>query len=517
MSPAGAPEDENALLGFESETPKSTPEVRHVDRAVPKLADAPAPLTPAAAASSAPAPAIPEVAPAPTGPRRAANAAPLVQTPSPAPEAVAPAKSLPVSHVDVAPKPSLPPLPSVFSAGDTGHRAEPVSEPNSPVSLAALKARGLALRWFEIVAVVQGLCSALIEAQQETMLVSMDTVFLRADGRIFAAHAEIRDDETAVKAVGGVLDQIGGTELPAPLKFLASKATSSPPAYGTLAEFSSALSYYERPNRLELLQGVYEAWKALPAPAVSAQPAVPPPAKKQSAASRKQPVGQRSWEPHQGRGMVMAAGLALVLCTVAFWALSVRSRNENSAAVNPGAATGADQILDVRSDQTVETAALIGSAGSRPHAPRVASTGPGGWTGAPVEPVSGRSGARAAGTREVAAAATASPAIRNEYSRENFTDIATYSAADRDVVPPLAVYPRLPSLGPEDRGVSAFEIVVTDDGSVESVRAATAPGSVGQAMQITGILSAAKSWRFQPASKNGHAVRYRLLVWLQLH
>ena len=96
-------------------------------------------------------------------------------------------------------------------------------------------------------------------------------------------------------------------------------------------------------------------------------------------------------------------------------------------------------------------------------------------------------------------------------------DQATYTAADANVVPPVAVYPKLPTLRPSDRNVSAFEIVVTPAGTVESVKAAEEPESLARAMQMTGILSAAKSWRFQPASRNGHAVRYRLVVLLELH
>jgi outer membrane biosynthesis protein TonB len=64
--------------------------------------------------------------------------------------------------------------------------------------------------------------------------------------------------------------------------------------------------------------------------------------------------------------------------------------------------------------------------------------------------------------------------------------------------------------------VSGFEVVVTDDGNVESVRASNAPQSIGETLQMTGILSAAKSWRFRPAEKDGQSVRYRLQIWLRL-
>ena len=107
------------------------------------------------------------------------------------------------------------------------------------------------------------------------MAVTLDTVFIRAEGHIYAARGELRDGAAAVKALGRILDEIADVDLPAPLRFAISKATSSSPICTSVQEFSRTLAYFERPNRAELLQGLYDRWKNLPPPAVSIHPIAP--------------------------------------------------------------------------------------------------------------------------------------------------------------------------------------------------------------------------------------------------
>lgn len=85
-----------------------------------------------------------------------------------------------------------------------------------------------------------------------------------------------------------------------------------------------------------------------------------------------------------------------------------------------------------------------------------------------------------------------------------------YSADDVDVQPPVwhrhaGVIPQVPgSLHP----MPAVELVVSADGSVERARL----HSGVRLLTDMSILSVAKTWRFDPALKEGGAVRYRLLV-----
>ena len=70
--------------------------------------------------------------------------------------------------------------------------------------------------------------------------------------------------------------------------------------------------------------------------------------------------------------------------------------------------------------------------------------------------------------------------------------------------------PRELPAGIEPKRLGRIELVVREDGSVESVKL------VGQQRDIIDglFLSVAKAWRFQPAMKNGSPVRYRKTVWI---
>ena len=87
---------------------------------------------------------------------------------------------------------------------------------------------------------------------------------------------------------------------------------------------------------------------------------------------------------------------------------------------------------------------------------------------------------------------------------------AVYSRTDPDVVPPQSVYPNLPRDrpgGPAD-GRTVLDLLISADGRVEHVRLRTPPRDVHEFM----LVSAAKAWRFDPATVHGRAVRFLLSV-----
>jgi hypothetical protein len=90
-----------------------------------------------------------------------------------------------------------------------------------------------------------------------------------------------------------------------------------------------------------------------------------------------------------------------------------------------------------------------------------------------------------------------------------------FSAEHAAVVPPVPVRPQLPTAPPpgtplEDIGI--IDLVVAESGHVETVRLHTRPRDIRDVM----LVSAAKSWRFEPATLDGQAVKYRLRVWINL-
>ena len=89
-------------------------------------------------------------------------------------------------------------------------------------------------------------------------------------------------------------------------------------------------------------------------------------------------------------------------------------------------------------------------------------------------------------------------------------DSTIYSEADRDVRPPVVLSSELP--GPAFSGwttrTNVMELIVSETGAVERARLLEAP----QRMPDMMLLSRAKLWKFGPAMKDGHPVRYRLVL-----
>jgi hypothetical protein len=90
------------------------------------------------------------------------------------------------------------------------------------------------------------------------------------------------------------------------------------------------------------------------------------------------------------------------------------------------------------------------------------------------------------------------------------------SADDSGIVPPRLLEPiRLPAwVDPVNRTpLNSIELEIGIDGTVSSVR------MLSPAMRLTDmmILSAAKTWVFEPASIDGRPIPYRLTLGLAAH
>ena len=89
-------------------------------------------------------------------------------------------------------------------------------------------------------------------------------------------------------------------------------------------------------------------------------------------------------------------------------------------------------------------------------------------------------------------------------------DTAIYSEADRDVRPPAVLSSELPrpTFSEWTTRTNVMELIVSETGAVERARLLEAP----QRMPDMMLLSRAKLWKFGPAMKDGHPVRYRLIL-----
>src|SRR5262249_24095922 len=88
-----------------------------------------------------------------------------------------------------------------------------------------------------------------------------------------------------------------------------------------------------------------------------------------------------------------------------------------------------------------------------------------------------------------------------------------FSLDSEGVSPPEGVRPQLPRElppGVKPEQLCRVDLIVSETGTVESVKLVGAPRSVHDSM----FLSAAKAWRFHPALKDGRPVRFRKTVWM---
>jgi TonB family protein len=85
-----------------------------------------------------------------------------------------------------------------------------------------------------------------------------------------------------------------------------------------------------------------------------------------------------------------------------------------------------------------------------------------------------------------------------------------YTADDRTVVPPSIVAQTLPSfrgVTPVER-VGRIEVVIDETGTVESVVMTASVNSIYDKLAV----AAARTWRYTPASVDGHPVKFRKIV-----
>jgi hypothetical protein len=104
-------------------------------------------------------------------------------------------------------------------------------------------------------------------------------------------------------------------------------------------------------------------------------------------------------------------------------------------------------------------------------------------------------------------------------SRRFNSPATTFSASDLDVVPPVPdtsqILWRMPA-STRAADLVAIEIVVNEHGAVESVKAIDRTNNIADAFALTMSLSAAKSWHFHPALKDGLPVKYRQIIPLTM-
>ena len=393
------------------------------------------------------------------------------------------------------------------------------------ISLADLQSHRVPLDWFEAVAIVQESCRALLESHVDPDNISLATkdVFIDPAGSVRFAQNGAEKGEPAIRQIGELLrTSLAQSPFPVQLRLVITQACSTVPAYASIAALSSALEYFERPDRPGLIRAVYErAQDYQPVPGDVTQDTPEPEAEKPARPDKRQPR-----IPRTAIAASAAAGMLIVL-----W-LVVSQLPTRQQGIGPVAeiVSSVGALVDRVNPFTVSS--LPEAQTPAPESPKTIDASPrrnSAWTGGRATRSSPQSVEPAADLTPTAAAVSAGNALPTSdaadtktveaFATEEAVDAVAeamiYSANDQDVTPPVASYPRLPAEPPTRMlagDLSTLELLVDETGQVESVKAIGRPKHLGEALLMTVNLSAAKTWRFLPAVKDGRPVKYRKLV-----
>jgi hypothetical protein len=409
--------------------------------------------------------------------------------------------------------------------------------PPVDLPLVAVRAPGVALQWYEGVAVVAELASLAAAAQRAAP--GLEDVWLTDEGRVMVAPAPPAPPAPPAETVQGLgallAALLEGRAAPAELRTAAGEAAAGAPDLASLEAFARALSFFERPERRAILALLAQRTREVLAQAEAheALEQLMERARHQQDArvEQKQPPPPRQPLAARRRRLGAVAVVAAIVVTAAWLVLQVQRE---------GGASEAGALVSRAQAQLTGLA----QAGLKSLTPVRQATPPAQAEPAPAATQPARAARRAAGIARAAVsgapadpttdAVTPSGSSGNEVQPrwhveelegvpidylENDAEaspgaVPVYAAGDPDVRPPALLRQQLPSGPPPglDLGdVGVLELVVNTRGEVESARLVTT-GRFQERM----IVAAAKTWKFSPAVKDGQPVKYRTRVRVTL-
>lgn len=404
------------------------------------------------------------------------------------------------------------------------------------VTVASLLERQVSLKWHESVAIVLE-AADVFERSGKRAIARPENVAIIPSGTV-----EFRRGRTQsggpVTALARMLSALLPRDRPTQLRLLVSTAGPDSAAYKSVKEFTEALGYFERPGRRNILSEVYQ--RALDAPMARADETV-----NETLAMK----GRKRKSQRRRRWMPLPVAAVLVLAVVVVGAIVLlegRTPGLLNAQTAPLQSLGSDtwnKALEATADFRESASRDLSTVLERVREAADEVTGDadaeteGSDTEAPVstqsrlatpKPASGASDAELetpgpdAETVSEAEGLTAESQVVSvefvEFVEAAAVDDpldpsegALFDSGDVNVTPPVTLrlrVPVVPDNAPWDEDVGVVEAIVSAAGEVEKVRLVAPPESIHEAM----ILSAIKTWRFHPATRDGHAVRYRQLI-----
>lgn len=380
------------------------------------------------------------------------------------------------------------------------------------LTLAEILGRDASIEWHEGVGLVRAVIERVLESHAEaTAVPELQQIEIADDGRVEVIGVSTASDP--VRRLGQLLQAIlGHSSPPVQLRLAITQATAPTPSFGSIREFDEALAYFERPGRNLVLQAL--CFRAMAAP--RSDDSTPPPtldrmAPLPSTEPQKNADTRSSTNPGRHRlNAAAAAAILVLLCGAGAWsgrtawttrdasAMAAKASDVLGGAVVSGLSAvtervGLGRLVSAESADGDSVAAVVATPpGQTSRARRPADS-----VDPPVAPavLFDLDPLRADAADPVSA--VPEPAVPSETTAQE-----TASGAQ----------PKLPLVLPSDvkSEFCRVDLIVSEDGTVESVRLVGASCTVRESM----FLSAAKAWQFQPALKDGDPVRYRKTIWL---
>ena len=324
-----------------------------------------------------------------------------------------------------------------------------------------------------------------------------------------------------VAGLAGLMEQLlDSTGCPQQLLDIQRQARANPPVFASPQALHAALEYFARPGSQDELAAYYRG----------ASVALDQTLKNRELDALKektkatQETEKKAAQKPRSRAMLYLA-LAVVAVTAIggalFW---MRYGGQAPAVMNQSAGAALDAIATTGKDLTAAASTMVAEMVGAPREPTPSPPTP-----PPAPPVVAPK-SRPRGSREAprqpglnaGQRATLPPMEPEPTPTDGFgtaeTDAAlpdidnrVYGARDIDVKPAELVYQQFPSQYVEtvpNAHPGQLDILVLEDGTVGEVR--LRPDS--NRLQDRMLISAAKAWRFRPATRGGRPVKFRLLV-----
>jgi hypothetical protein len=394
------------------------------------------------------------------------------------------------------------------------------SAASRPIGLSEALGAGAALSWTETVAVIRDVAMHLHWSATPQNVPTLSQIAILPNGSVQIDGGRPNPAGPVVGLANLMEQLLDATGCPQQLLDVQKQARANPPVFGSPQALHAALEYFARPGSQDELAAYYKgAANALDQNVKNRElEALKEKTKATQESEKKQPPKPRS------RVMLYLA-LAVVALTASggalFW---MRYGGQAPAVMNQSAGAALDAIATTSKDLTAAASTMVSEMIGAPREPAPPPPTP-----PPAPPVIAPK-ARPRGTREAAhpapgnivlhadtPATEGEPVITDGFGSSEAEpalpdiDSRVYGARDIDVKPAELVYRQFPSEYIEtvpNAHPGQLDILILEDGTVAEVR--LRPDS--NRLQDRMLISAAKAWRFRPATRAGRPVKYRLLV-----